>query len=415
VSWGRRAALTLALLCIASAPHVVAQDAPDAPRVSLITVGPGPLYWESFGHNMIRVIDPVLGTDLAYNFGIFDWADKNFLWNFIQGRPMYSLQAWLGAGSLEFYERTGRSIEVQDLALSPEQARLLADNLARNAEPDQRAYRYDYYRDNCSTRVRDALNLALGGKLERDLTHVPTQSTYRSQTALLTSRNPALYFGLMLLLGPATDRPLSAWEEAFVPMAFARYLAPETTQDASGASVALVRRSTMLPERSAQGGRPHSPASLLRWFLVLGVALGGALAWAGQWRRAFVVLGGLWSLLSGLAGFVMVYLWAFTDHVVAYRNENMLQASILGLALFAALAGWARRGDGPPSRTVVTLAAAIAALSVVGIALKIVPGPIQVNGVVLAFFVPANLGMALGAIRAATVTTGPTEALPSRP
>ena len=63
----------------------------------------------------------------------------------------------------------GRSIEIQDLALSPEQARSLAAALAHNAQPDQMYYRYEPYRDNCSTRVRDALDLSLAGALEQAL------------------------------------------------------------------------------------------------------------------------------------------------------------------------------------------------------------------------------------------------------
>lgn len=417
---GVRAVLALALLGAAPPASSSAQVDSGAPRISLITVGPGPVYWERFGHNMIRVTDPARGTDLAYNFGIFDWNQENFLWNFIQGRMLYAVDAWDAARTLQFYERTGRSIEVQELALTPDQARRLADNLARNAEPDQRNYRYDYYRDNCSTRVRDALNLALGGTLERELSHLPTESTYRSETATLTAGNPALYFGLMLLLGPATDQPLTAWEESFIPMALAAHLAPITVPGADGAEGPLVSASAVMPARNPAFGASRSAAALLRWFLVGGVLLGGLLAWtggrsgAGRGRVPFLVLGSLWSLLSGLAGFIMVYLWAFTDHVVAYRNENMLQASVLGLAVFGMMAGWARRGGAAPAG-VRALSVTVALLSLAGVALKFIPGPIQVNGVVLAFFVPANLGMALGALRAAPATTAPTEVPPSRP
>ena len=128
------------------------------------------------------------------------------------------------------------------------------------------------------------------------------------------------------------------------------------------------------------------------------------------------MLGGLWSLLSGLAGLIMVYLWAFTDHVIAYRNENILQASTLGLALFVVMAAWARRG-GPAPQSVRILSMTIAVLSLTGLVLQVVPWFSQVNGVALAFFLPANLGMAFGAARAAprAATTAPTEAPPSRP
>ena len=151
---------------------------------------------------MIRVTDSVAGTDIAYNFGMFDFNQENFYWNFAQGRMMYSMDAAQTAWELVRYGRSGRSIEEQVLALTPGQARSLAHNLARNAEPDQMFYRYDYYRDNCSTRVRDALNVVLAGTLDGDLSVIPTTTTYRSRTAELTADNPALYFGLMVLLGP---------------------------------------------------------------------------------------------------------------------------------------------------------------------------------------------------------------------
>lgn len=394
-------------------PGTTAPIPAAAPRIAIITIGPGSAVWEKFGHNMIRVTDPATGTDLAYNFGMFDFRQKNFYWNFLQGRMLYSMGGYDANRELEFYGRTGRSIQIQELTLTPGQARSLAEALARNAEPDQRNYRYDYYRDNCSTRVRDALNLALGGALEHELSPVRTKSTYRSETAKLTAGDPALYFGLMLLLGPATDQPLSAWEESFIPMAFAGYLAPITTTGAEGAAVPVVAASSMSPARNPEFGASRDAASLLRWFLVSGVVLGGLLAWAGgrsgagRGRAPFVVLGSLWSLLSGLAGFIMVYLWAFTDHVVAYRNENILQASVLGLVIFGMMAAWARRG-GPAPAGVRALSVTIVVLSLGGIALKFIPGPNQVNGIVLAFFVPANLGMALGAMRAAPATTGPT-------
>ena len=154
-------------------------------------MGPGGPVWERFGHNMIRVTDSVAGTDIAYNFGIFDFHQKNFFWNFLQGRPMYALQGWDPAGAIASYVRHGRAVEEQLLALSPEQARSLAQNLERNAEPDEMYYRYDYYRDNCSTRVRDALNLVLAGTIDADLSRVSTTATYRSRTAELMAYNPA--------------------------------------------------------------------------------------------------------------------------------------------------------------------------------------------------------------------------------
>jgi len=394
--------------------QAAASTVPPPPRISILTMGPGGIVWERFGHNMIRVTDSVAGTDIAYNFGIFDFRQKNFFWNFLQGRPVYALEPWDSRRAIAGYLRAGRSVEEQVLALTPGQARALAYNLARNAEPDERYYRYDYYRDNCSTRVRDALNTVLAGAIDADLSPIPTTTTYRSRTAELTAYNPGWYFGLMVLLGPATDRPLSAWEQSFVPGDFAHWLSQVTVTGADGVAAPLVRAESSVPERV--GARMYSGGELFGIWLALGVAVGLVLAWTGQrvgagrGRRGFLLVGGLWAFLSGLSGFLMVYLWAFTDHVVAYRNENILQASVLGLALFVTFARWARRG-GPAPQAARSLALTIAALSLAGVAIQVLPWFSQVNGVALAFFVPANLGMAFGAARAApppVTTTGPT-------
>jgi hypothetical protein len=424
VSHGRRAALLLGLLGAwpAGAARAQLPSPPPAaaPRISLVTIGPGAILWEKFGHNMIRVTDSAAGTDIAYNFGIFDFRQKNFYWNFLQGRMLYSMAGYIAALDIQRYANAGRSVEIQDLALTPDQARTLAANLARNALPDMKDYRYEPYRDNCSTRVRDALNLSLGGSLEAPLAARPAHATYRSRTAELTAGSPGWYFGLMLLLGPSTDEPLSAWEDSFIPMNFARYLEPALNPVLEGGTAPLVEAASLQPAREGVGLSARSPASWLGWFLVLGCLLGGLLAWAGgrngagRGRRPFLVLAGMWTLLSGLAGLVIIYLWAFTDHTYAYRNENVLQANVLGLAMFALLAAWARR-DGPAPAGLRVLAMMVAGLSGLGVLIQVLPWFPQVNAPILVFFVPANLGMALGAMRAVPAiptTTGPTATLP---
>ncbi len=425
MSRGRRVALLLGLCAAPLAGRDATAQAPadtaaapssDAPRISLITFGPGHVawkVWELFGHNMIRVTDPVAGTDVAYNFGMFDFGQKNFYWNFLQGRMWYWMQGDDPKAWLRGYARAGRSIEIQELALSPEQARSLAAALARNARPDEMYYRYEPYRDNCSTRVRDALDVSLGGALERALSPLPSGATFRSRTAELTAGSAPIYFGLMLLLGPSTDQPLSEWDDSFIPMNFARYVQPVVVPGPGGGTAALVGRSSVQPGAGRGAGVPRKPGALLARFLAIGVLVGGVLGWAGarsgagRGRGPFLVLGSLWSLVSGGAGFLIVYLWGFTDHTYAWRNENALQASVLGLVLFAVMAAWARRG-GPAPASVRAIAITIAVLSVAGVALQVLPWFSQVNGPALVFFVPANLGMALGAARAAPATTGPT-------
>jgi hypothetical protein len=110
--------------------------------------------------------------------------------------------------------------------------------------------------------------------------------------------------------------------------------------------------------------------------------------------------------VTALAGLVLTFLWTATDHTIAAANENILQANLLSAGLFGAMvaSAWGRASA---ARAVRSLATAIAVLSVLGLLLQVLPWFFQVNGDVLAFFVPANLGMAAGARFSAERTPAP--------
>ena len=411
----RARALALALAGLGIAAPLAGQGPEPAtettPVAYILTVGPGPLLWERFGHNMIWLHDPSRGADTAYNWGIFDWEEENFLLNFIRGRMRYRLEGWNAERTLRFYERSGRSVTVQALGLTPAEATLLRTDIEWNAREENKHYAYDYYLDNCSTRVRDALDRAVHGRLAAILRAKPATSTFRSSTARLMAHNPALELGLMFLLGRGTDRPITAWDESFIPMDFARHLRGIAIRGDDGRPRPLVVREEVLatgdlfPERRA-------PPRWIPGFLLAGGLLGSILTWAGfragrgRGKWLFVTLGGGWALLSALAGLVLTFLWTATDHTIAAANENILQANLLGVGLFGAMVAWAW-GRESGSRAARGLATAIVALSVLGFLVQVLPGFSQVNGDVLAFFLPANLGMAAGVRLSAERTPAP--------
>jgi hypothetical protein len=65
-------------------------QAQPAPQVSLLTFSPGDIYWQRFGHNALIVRDG-LGAPRLYNYGTFDFQQKNFFLNFARGRMQYRL------------------------------------------------------------------------------------------------------------------------------------------------------------------------------------------------------------------------------------------------------------------------------------------------------------------------------------
>jgi len=134
--------------------------------VALITFGPGEEIWERFGHNAIEIRDRSSGQARWYNYGIFDFAQQNFFLNFARGLMTYRIAEGDPSEELPVYVEEGRWVIEQQLNLTPPQRAQLADFLAWNTRPDNAQYRYDYFTANCSTRVRDALDAAVGGAIK---------------------------------------------------------------------------------------------------------------------------------------------------------------------------------------------------------------------------------------------------------
>ncbi len=376
-------------------------------RVYLMTMGPGAQVWERFGHNAIWIHDPASPPDTAYNYGLFDFQQENFLLRFIRGEMWYWMAGFPAEPYVRTYVRDDRSVWLQELNLPPAARLELREFLRWNERPEHRFYHYDYYDDNCSTRVRDALDRVIGGAIRAQTGSLPTGTTYRFHTLRLTANDPPVFTGLLLALGPGVDRPLSAWEEMFLPLALREHARRVVLPGPDGTPVPLVAGERTLFE-SAAPDPPSAPPSWLPWYLLLGVAIGGLAAALGEmagrdgraWGRVgFGALAVVWGVVGGLGGVVLAGLWGLTDHAMAYRNENLFQLNplLLGLAVLVPL-GLAVRGRA--RRWGRTLALTLAALSLLGFVLQALPGFDQVNGPAVALLLPVHLGFAAGARRA---------------
>src|SRR5690606_17641940 len=173
--------------------------------VYLMTVWPGDAVWESFGHNAIWIRDQATGRDVAYNYGIFDFEQENFVRRLIRGDMLYSMEGFNGDALARAYASANRSILMQELNLTPAQRAGLRDYLEWNARPENKEYASDPFRDDCSTRVRDALDRTLRGQIRAALEGKPTDATFRSEALRLTAHTPAANTGLQLALGRMTD------------------------------------------------------------------------------------------------------------------------------------------------------------------------------------------------------------------
>ena len=307
----RRGALGVACAALLAAAAVMpagAQEASagDSLRVYVLTMGPGDAVWERFGHNALWIHDPVAGTDIAYNYGMFSFEQDGFLLRFLQGKMLYWMEGFDAQRTLSAYAYANRSVWAQELNLSPAQRVEIRDFLRWNERAENRFYRYDYYLDNCSTRLRDAIDRIVGGQFRTQTEAKATGESFRSHTRMLMSEMPIIYTGINLAGGHYIDEPLSAWDEMFLPMRLRDHLRTTQVRDASGALVPLVLSEQTIYD-AQRAPVPAEPPTWIVYYLGIGLAVGGALYLlarrTARAARAGVVIGAsATSLIIGLLG-----------------------------------------------------------------------------------------------------------------
>jgi hypothetical protein len=366
--------------------------------VYLLTFGMGDAVWERFGHNAIWIKDRTRGTDVTYNWGMFDFDQPHFLRRFLTGDTRYWMEAIDLAPMIRYYQQRNRSILSQELNLTPGQRLKLQQFVQWNALPQNKFYRYDYYRDNCSTRLRDAIDHAVMGQLQLATVNRVTSGTYRWHTQRLMTGDIPLYTGVTLALGHPADKPISVWEEMFLPVRMANDLRSVSIPDSTGARIPIVR-SEMALFTAGRSPEPAEPPNYFPWYVAGGILLAGALvvlvrSAEGGHRAAFfaaTAIATLWSLIAGLLGTALVIAWLFTKHYFMGRNENLMHFDPLSLALaiLVPLSVYGLRGVSRALR----LSGFVAALSLFGFVLQATPFFDQKNGEIIALALPLNLAV----------------------
>lgn len=405
---GRWIGLVLCLCTAAPALAEAGQAAAEAQPGSeltlfLVTIGPGSATWELYGHNDILIHDNRSQTDRLYSYGLFSWRQEKFLWRFVQGRMLYRVGVFEAEPRMADYVEANRSVWVQELNLSPSQRAELQAFLEWNVRPENADYPYNYYYDNCSTRVRDALDRVLGGQIEQQ-TELRKGATYRFHTLRFAGSDFWLQTGLRLGLGQPVDRPISAWEEMFLPTRLRDHIRRVRVVTPDGSVEPLVRSERTLYS-SDRSPVPDNPPSWLLGYLAGGLALAGLiLFFAGRsrsgprGRRVFLIVASLYSALIGVVGALLAFLWGFTDHFTSFRNENLIAFNPVFLVLAVLLISLAlglKRAEGPA----VKLAVALAVVLLVGFVAQLLPGWIQANGELYALALPPTLALAVGLVR----------------
>ncbi|MCW5910170.1 MAG: DUF4105 domain-containing protein [Cyclobacteriaceae bacterium] len=302
-------------------------------EISIITCGPDPNeVYSAFGHSAVRIIDPANGIDYAFNYGVFDFDQPNFYLNFARGRNYYMLAVYKYENFEWAYKRDGRFIHEQVLQLTPAQRDRIYNFLMWNAQPENRTYRYDYYHDNCATRIRDVVISQLGEDLIIDSTFLKPEHSFRQKTGEYLEHLPWGDLGIDICLGLPIDRTMYASEYMFLPDYLESFVDHMKIKSDSSI-VPLVKE-----KRAGNTQTAEARDSLIHPWVAFGALLILTLLISFyDWKRKNlsrwfdVVLFGI----VGLIGILLFTLWLFTDHHDAAKNFNLLWA--MPLHFFAAL------------------------------------------------------------------------------
>jgi len=293
-------------------------------EVSLLTADPGTELYSSFGHSAIRLreIGPD-GRDLVFNFGTFDFDTPNFYGKFATGKLNYMLSVVPYDRFIIEYDYYKRGLREQVLDLNQEQKDFLLQHLDAQYAPERRFYKYDFFYNNCATKIRDAFDIAMGEQLVWS-DSVAEEKTFRNLIDEFVLPLPWADFGIDLALGAVIDRPATELEKQFLPTYMEQAFANATILE-NGVSRPLVKQSRVLleyPKEEAQQSLLNP--TVIFWFLVV---LFAALTLYG-FKKGKLMKGLDVALFGsvGILGVVVAFLWFFTDHSATAWNWNILWA-----------------------------------------------------------------------------------------
>lgn len=300
--------------------------------ISVLTCTPGDQIYSMYGHSAVRIKGKAGDDqiDFVYNYGTFEYGD-NFTWKFTKGQLNYMLSRQ----DYEIFEHEyfyyNRGIREQTLNLSNQQKLEVFQALQKNFQPDNRYYLYDFFYDNCATRIRDILQNTIGDSLA----FIPPENvdmTYREMIDIYQQQSPWIDFGIDVALGLPCDKKMGEQGDMFIPDYLYEQLGRATIN-----SLPLVSRDVeILPQEIYEKSEPVFTPSLVIW-IFCGICL--AIGIVGLKRpKLFNIMARLILAIYGLIGAFLLFLWIGTDHTATADNMNLLWAFPLHLVM--AFASW---------------------------------------------------------------------------
>jgi hypothetical protein len=303
--------------------------------VKLLTVGQGDPVYLWYGHIALVIEDHARERNLIFDFGVFDFEQENFYTNFAMGRLYYRAVATYLEPRMINVEAQQRNSRILTLNLPPEKRYALYSYLLTHIQEEHAVYLYHHYYDNCSTRIRDVIDYAVDGQLSDWSKAVESEFTYRQHIRRYSEASPIMDFLLNFLQSSVIDRPISLWDEFFLPDRLERALLDFSYIDEQGVSRKLVTDSQVMTSFASRNRIPEKKDAPWGYALLIGIAwasLGLILIMkAGNTGEAIFHM--VHGLILGVLGTVLLFMMIATDHDVTYGNMNILLANPIHLLI----------------------------------------------------------------------------------
>lgn len=300
----------------------------DNAEISVLTVGPGTELNDAFGHSGFRIKDPSRALDIVYGYGEYDFDSPNFYLKFAQGKLNYLISKTDFNRFYQVYIYYNRSIKAQVLNLSKAEKQKLYNFLVNNYKPENRRYLYEFFFDNCATKIKDVTNIALNNTINFNKPKDFENATFRSLIYDNVDKNSWGSFGIDLALGSVIDRQAKPEEHMFLPENIYKFFEVATIENGKKP---LVSKSHILYNRkpivktSSFATSPISIFGIIGLFILFITYKDYKNKTRSNWLDVTLFI------LTGVIGIVILLLWFATDHTGTHQNYNLLWAFVLNL------------------------------------------------------------------------------------
>ena len=308
----------------------------ETSKISIITIGPGAELYDKFGHSAFRIQDSLNGVDVVFNYGSYDFDTPNFYLKFAQGKLLYQIDADYFKSFYASYEAQNRWMKEQTLNLTLSEKQAVSNYLWNNLKPENKKYKYDFFFDNCATKIRDVVEDVLGNKLEFKEDHIKEELTFRQLIQENLNRNSWGSLGIDIALGSVIDRKAKPIEYQFLPDYVYEGVA-NAVVNRNGVSESLVKQTTVLYQNTPSSGGNNFLLSPVFIFGLLGLLIVFVTYRDYKRNTRSRYLDTFLFLLTGFVGIFLLLLWFATDHTATANNYNLLWAFPISILLIVAI------------------------------------------------------------------------------